>query len=411
MKKVKGLKMMLLLLIFALIVSTISGCSSSSSSEDEEKVIRFGAALPLTGALSTEGEKHQHGYDLWKDQVNEKGGIEINGEKYKVEIKYYDYQSDTATAVKLAEKAITEDNIKLLFGPFGSGVAKAVSAVTEKYQVPMIAPSASAEDVYSEGYKYIFGTFTPDKTLTEPMADLAMAQDDAPKTIGIIARNDLFPLSIGKEAKASAEKRGIEVVFFEEYAIGTSDFSPTLIQLKSLNPDWIFTTGYANDLIQITRQMKELDLQPKMLTAIAGAVYKEYIEGLGEHANNVSTACWWANNVSYQGSDVFGTAENYTKLFEETYGYTPDYVCASASAVGAIFQNAIETANSFDPVEVRNAIAESDFTTFWGPIKYDEKGQITSLDPPVLQIQDEELKVLHPESIKQADLVYPRPGW
>lgn len=410
MKRFEKRNALVLLLIITLLMSILSGCSGNTSGSDE-KIIRFGAALPLTGGVSTEGEKHKHGYDLWMETVNANGGIEINGEKHKVEIKYYDYQSDSATAVKLVEKAITEDNIKLIFGPFGSGVAKAVSAVTERYNVPMIAPSASSEEVFSEGYKYIFGTFTPNYTLTEPLAEIAANQNDAPKTVAIIARNDLFPLSIGNEAKTSVEKRGMEVVAFEQYAIGTSDFAPTLIQIKALNPDWVFATGYANDLIQITRQMKELGINSKMVTMIAGAVYKEYVEGLGADANNVITACWWANNVDYQGTDVFGTAENYTKMFSDKYGYIPDYVCASASAVGVIFQEAIERANSTDPVKVRDELSAIDFTTFWGPIRFDERGMITSLDPPVLQIQNQELQVLFPGQIKQSELVYPKPGF
>ena len=157
--------------------------------------------------------------------------------------------------------------------------------------------------------------------------------------------------------------------------------------------------------------MKELEINPKATTMIAGAVYKEYIEGLAADANNITTACWWANNVDYEGSDVFGTAENYTKVFTEEYGYTPDYVCASASAVAVIFHEAILRANSFDPVKVRDELAEIDFTTFWGPVQFDERGMITSLDPPVLQIQNKELKVLFPNQIKQTDLVYPKPNF
>lgn len=63
-----------------------------------------------------EGDKHQKGYDLWAEETNKAGGITVNGEKYLVEIVYYDYQSDTATAVKLAEKLITEDKVDFLLG-------------------------------------------------------------------------------------------------------------------------------------------------------------------------------------------------------------------------------------------------------------------------------------------------------
>jgi branched-chain amino acid transport system substrate-binding protein len=79
--------------------------------------------------------------------------------------------------------------------------------------------------------------------------------------------------------------------------------------MKGTNADWMFITGYAKDLILARRQMKELDINAKMVTMIAGAVYKEFLEGLGADANGVTTVCWWANVVKYQGDDVFGTAE------------------------------------------------------------------------------------------------------
>ena len=101
-----------------------------------EDVIRFGAPLPLTGPLAPEGIKQQQGYDLWAEQANKAGGITVGGKKYKVEIVYADYQSNTPRAVQTTEQMITQDNINFLFGAFGSGAAKAASTVSEKYKVP-----------------------------------------------------------------------------------------------------------------------------------------------------------------------------------------------------------------------------------------------------------------------------------
>ncbi|HEY0878812.1 MAG TPA: ABC transporter substrate-binding protein, partial [Zeimonas sp.] len=64
-----------------------------------QETIRFGAPLPLTGALAPEALKQQQGYDLWAEQVNKAGGIDVGGRKMKVEIVYTDYQSNTPRAV------------------------------------------------------------------------------------------------------------------------------------------------------------------------------------------------------------------------------------------------------------------------------------------------------------------------
>src|ERR1700737_19272 len=153
-----------------------------------EDVVRFGAPLPLTGPLAPEGIKQQQGYDLWAEQANKAGGITVGGKKYKVEMVYTDYQSNTPRAVQTTEQMITQDNVNFLFGAFGSGAAKAASTVSEKYKVPTIAAAASSSQVYDQGYKYLFGTFTPNDTLTTPLTQLVKEKAPEVKKVAILAR-------------------------------------------------------------------------------------------------------------------------------------------------------------------------------------------------------------------------------
>src|SRR5262249_30542638 len=109
--------------------------------------ITIGAPLALNRALSPEGEKLKMGYELWLEQVDKRGGIDVGGVKHKVKLIYSDYQSQTPRAVQLAEKLITSDKVNFLFSPFGSGAIKAASSVAEKYGVPMMASTASSKEV------------------------------------------------------------------------------------------------------------------------------------------------------------------------------------------------------------------------------------------------------------------------
>jgi branched-chain amino acid transport system substrate-binding protein len=113
-------------------------------------------------------------------------------------------------AVQLAEKLISDDKVDFLFSLFGSGAAKAVSAVAEKYGVPLLASSASSAEVFDQGYKNLFGLYTDNSTLSEPIADLIKAKLPKVKRVAILARNDLYPLSLGNEFEKSAKKRGFE---------------------------------------------------------------------------------------------------------------------------------------------------------------------------------------------------------
>ena len=368
--------------------------------------IKVGAPLPLTGPLSPEGLKQQRGYDLWAKTANAAGGIKAGDKTYDVEIVYVDYESQTPRAVQSAERLITEDEVNFLFSPFGSGAAKAASSVSERYQIPTIAATASSSAVYDQGYKFLFGTFTPNDTLTTPLTEIVTGAGEDVKTVAIYARNDLFPLAIAKEMEASAGSHDLEVLSFDEYAIGTLDHASALTLMRQRTPDWVFVTGYINDLILIRKQLADLGIEPKVLTMIAGPAYREFTEATGPLAENVSSAAWWHPAVAYDGADIFGTTADYVAAFEKEYGSTPDYAEASASAAGAILELAIEAAGSIEPQAVRDALAALDVTTFYGEVKFGETGQITSLEPPVFQIQDGNTKVVFPDAVKQADLKF-----
>lgn len=377
------------------------GLGSTALAQD---VIRFGAPLPITGPLAPEALKQQQGYDLWAEQVNKAGGIKVGNKKMKVEIVYTDYQSSTPRAVQTAEKLVTQDKVDFLFAPFGSGAAKAASTVSEKYGMPTIAATASSSQVYDQGYKYLFGTFTPNDTLTTPLADIIKQKAAGVRKVAILARNDLFPLAIAQEMEKAAKERGMEVVFFEKYAVNTLDHSAALSQMKSRAPHWIFATGYINDLVLIKKQMGDQKMEAPVVTMVAGPAYQEFIDAAGKGAENITSAAWWHPSARYKGVDIFGTPANYAKLFREKYKSEPDYAQASASVSGVLFQIAIEKVGSLDKVKVRDELARMNLQTFWGPVKFGPTGQITSLEPPVFQIQNGKTVVVFPAAIKQGDL-------
>jgi len=396
------LKNRLATLPVAAYIAAASAAFGSAAQANE--TIRVGAPLPITGPLSPEATKLQNGINLWVETANIAGGIKVGNKRMKVVVVPVDYQSNTPRAVQAAEKLITEDKVDFLFSPMGSGATKAASSVSEKYQVPTIAATASSEQVYDQGYKYLFGTFTPNQTLTEPLADLVQKQAPRVQKIAILARNDLFPLAIAQEMEKSATKRKMRIVFSEKYAIGTLDHASALSQIKANSPDWIFATGYINDLLLIKKQMADLRIEASVVTMIAGPAYKEFVDALGKGAENITSAAWWHPAVRYEGKDVFGSTENFNKLFRAKYGRDPDYGEASSAVAGAVLQLAIEKAGTTDRKAVREALANLNTITFFGPIKFGPTGQVDSLKPPVFQIQNGTQVVILPVEIKQGEL-------
>ncbi|MHB0767482.1 amino acid ABC transporter substrate-binding protein [Bradyrhizobium sp. 1.29L] len=368
------------------------------------EVIRIGAPLPLTGALSPEGQKLQQGYDLWSEAVNARGGIRAGGKTYKVEMVYADYQSNTPRAVQLVDKLVSQDKVNFLFSPFGSGATKAASATSEKYGIPTVAGTASSAEVFDQGYKYLFGLFTPNDTLTEPLADLIKQKLSGKVRVAILSRNDLFPLALSRDAEKSAKKRDMEVVYSEKYAIGTLDHSSALAQIKSLKPDWLFVTGYTNDMILVRKQMSELGVNLPVVSMIIGPSYREFIEALGPLSENVLSATWWHPAVRYGGEGPFATAQADSDSFRKKFGNDPDYTNAVGSLAGTTLQLAVEKAGSIEAAKVRDALVALKADTFFGPIAFGATGQANSYVPPVFQIQDKRPVAIYPDSIKTGDL-------
>jgi branched-chain amino acid transport system substrate-binding protein len=245
--------------------------------------------------------------------------------------------------------------------------------------------------------------YTPNKTLTEPLADIVKERVQGAKKVAILARNDLFPLAIAQEMERSAKKRGFEIVFNEKYAIGTMDHASALTQIRAAQPHWVFVTGYTNDMILVRKQMGDMGLTAPVVTMIVGPAFKEFVDANGPRAENVTSAAWWHPVVRYKGEDVFGTTENYNRLVRERYSIVPDYGDASASVSGALLQLAIERAGTIDPKKVRDVLAGLNVTTFYGPVRFAPNGQNVGLDPPVFQIQDGKQVVVYPAAVKQAD--------
>jgi branched-chain amino acid transport system substrate-binding protein len=369
-----------------------------------QDVIKVGAPLPLTGPLAPEGLKQKRGYDLWAEAVTAKGGIKAGGKTYKIEIVYTDYASNTPRAVQAAERMITEDKVNFLFAPFGSGATKAASAISEKYAVPMLAPTASSAEIFDQGYKYIFATLTGNSSVSVPIAKLVHERNKDIKRVAILARNDLFPLAVAQEFEKAVKAEGMEVVASERYAIGAMDHSAAITQMRGARPDWFYASGYINDLILIRRQMNDLGLKAPVITMLAGPAYQEFTQTLGPLAEDITSMSWWHPAVRYKGKDVFGSTEAFNAAWAKKYAGEADYVEAGSAACGAILQMAIETAGTIDPKKVRDAISATDAETFYGHVKFGADGQITSLQPPVFQLVGGKPVILWPAAIKQGEL-------
>ena len=368
-------------------------------------VIKIGAPLALTGSLADEGKKQDVVWKMWLDKVNAAGGISVGGKKMQVELVKYDYQSDGQRAAQLAEKLITDDKVDFALSPFGSGHTKIVATVTERYQTPLLACASSSEAVFDQTFKYLFGTLSPNGGMTNAMVAFFKTKMPALKRIAVLGRDDVFPKSMAQGISAAAKSAGLDVTYDQLYAVGTMDHSAALSAIKATNPDWIYATGYTQDLILIRKQMADLGVKAPIITMVTGPAYKEYTDGLGNLANGVTSSSWWHHATNYKGIGVWPTTADFYKEFVAKEHSDPDYVHASCAAAVVVLKDAIERAGSTDKSKVRDALAATNVSTFYGPVKFSANGMNEVRDLPIIQVQEKQIKVLHPADIKNADMV------
>jgi branched-chain amino acid transport system substrate-binding protein len=372
-----------------------------------QSVIRFGASLSLTGGMATEGRLVKDGYDFYVKMANERGGIKVGNVPHKVEIIYYDDESNAQRASALIERLIVQDKVHFVLGPYSSGITFPASSVTERHRTPMVAAHAASSTIYERGYKYLFAVLTSVDQYTINM--IKLAAERGAKTVALINENALFPQLGIDGAAAQAKAAGLQVVYKEHYPSKTTDLSPLLSAAWAKKPDVIIAGGYTADMMLLARQANELNIRPKMLGFLLGPTLPGFVESLGRNAEYVLEPIQWAPNMPWK-DELFGiTAADYAARFEKEFGYKPDYHPPQSSAALIVYHRAIEKAGTLDPQKVRDAIAATDITTFYGPIRFNEKGQNIAKGMGVIQIQNGRPVVVYPNEHKQADLIYPIP--
>jgi branched-chain amino acid transport system substrate-binding protein len=394
--------------VFVIALATgLAVVSFASLASAQEKVIRFGASLSLTGKMSNEGRLVRDGYDFYAKLANQRGGIKVGDVPHRVEMVYYDDESNAQRAATLVERLIVEDKVDFVVGPYSSGVTLPASAVTERHRIPMVAAHAASTPIYERGFKYVFAVLNSVDQYTSNI--IKMAAERNAKSIALINENALFP-QVGIDGAATqAEAAGLQVVYKESYPSGITDLSSMLATAWAKKPDLIIAGGYTADMILLARQAAELGVRPKMMGFLLGPTLPTFVESLGRDAEFLLEPIQWASNMPWK-DDLFGiTASEFAQQFQKEFGYKPDYHPPQSSAAMIVYHQAIEKVGSLDPQKVRDAIAATDIMTFYGPIRFNDKGQNIAKTMGVVQIQNGKPVVVYPPEHKQAELIYPMP--
>jgi branched-chain amino acid transport system substrate-binding protein len=378
----------------------------------EGDTVVLGAPVSLTGKYSVNGKNTKDGYELAVKRLNEKGGVKVDGKTYKLKVIYYDDESTPARGAQLTERLIQQDGVKFVLGAYSSALTKAMAPVTEKYKVPHIEANGAARELFTQGYKYLFAVLsTSDYYLRDAVnlaAEVAKEHGRDPKTLKIAMafENDPFSLDVRQGIVEDANKYGMKILIDDKLPPELNDMAATLTKVKALKPDLLLVSGHEKGATLVVRQTAEMKVDVPIV-ATTHCDSAKIAETLGKQAEGVLCGSQWDRHLAYK-DQWFGSADDYAKAFEKEFNYPAPYQAAESSAAVLVYADAFKRAQSFDPQKVRDAIAQTDIMTFFGPIKFDETGKNTAKPMVLYQVVEGDYKVVAPTKFAETKLVFPR---
>ncbi|MBI4560936.1 MAG: ABC transporter substrate-binding protein, partial [Candidatus Rokubacteria bacterium] len=178
-----------------------------------------------------------------------------------------------------------------------------------------------------------------------------------------------------------------------------------LIKIKSLNPDVIAAGSYFDDAVATTRQMKELDVNPRMYGVTVGGDLPEFYKLLGKTAEFVYGSSQWEKELPYPGIKEF------TAAYEKLWNREPVYHSAAAYGGCQIYVEAIKRANSLDSDKIRAELLKLKTATAFGDYEVDERGFQVAHKMVLHQWQDGKKVTVWPSKVAMGKPLYPTPAW
>ena len=370
-----------------------------------DSMVKVGVLLPLSGKLATYGNIQKKSFIMAAEEIN--ASEDINGIKIELVIK--DTQGKSEVGRSAIEKMIVQDKVIAIGGGYSSSVAWETSKIAQQNKIPFLVNTGAADRITEQGWEYIF-------RLNPPVGDYAGSFDSfvrevTPdvKAVAILHMNSLSGRVIARKFSKQAEDLGLQIMMKQKFEADSKDFKPLLQQVKAKKPDLVYMVAHSIDAALLMRQAQEVNLNPKLFWGHSiGFVQPEFQLNAGDAAEYIWSAGRWTPAAPYPG------ARKYFDKFAEKYGISPDYHGAQAYSAMYVIADALKRANELTPEGVRNALAETDMMTVFGPVKfvsYDKKVQQNRLPTLLVQWINGKLEIVWPQDKATRKYVFPTPKW
>jgi len=393
--------------LFAAVALSVQVASAA-----DDKVV-LGTTLPLTGVYQRIGEDTRNGYELAVNQINKQGGVVVEGKSYRLVARYYNDNSDSDRAEELIDRLIDQDDVKFILGPYHAHRTRAVITTVERNRIPTIVGHTVAQRRDRNDSSFSFAVAAMPRQYFTPALEFAGAfsgkfgKSAKDLRIGMATRNDPFSREVREGVLSDVRRLGIACIIDDQLPEEFDDMSATLDKVKKLKPDLLLLSGH-NMMASAVNQIEESGASVPMV-AVTHCETARLAKESPKSSNYVFCPVQWDRAARHEG-ELFGTAEQFARLYEKTFGAEPTSVAAQAAASVYVFADAFTRAQSFVPEKVRDAISATDLQTFFGPIKFDALGMNTKKSVLLTQIIDGDYVLISPSGWAEREPVIQTPN-
>jgi branched-chain amino acid transport system substrate-binding protein len=405
----------------AVVVLATAGTLAGNGAVRAADPIRVGMSMALTGGVAPIGKQVITALQIWRDDVNAKGGLLGR----PIELVFYDDQSNPANVPQIYTKLIDVDKVDLLIGPYATNmVAPAIPVLmqSKKTTIGILANAANSKFHYDQYFSMLPTGPEPQKAFSRGFFELAAAAQPRPKTVALIAADAEFAQNAVEGARQNiTDMGGFDTVFDKSYPPTTADFAPILRAIQALNPDIVFVAAYPPDSVGIVRAANEIGLVPKLFGGtFIGLLVTPIKMQLGPLMNGI------VNNEVFVPAPAFtfpGTLEVLAKYqtAAKTQGIDPlGWAFPPLSyAAGQVLAQAVEGAKSLDHKAIADYMRSHTFHTVVGDITFGKDGEWVKSRVVFTQFQNvtgntldqfvdtTREVVVWPKEYKSGDLIYP----
>lgn len=353
----------LLPLSIALAAVSLSGTSVVHA---EDQLVKLGHTGPLSGANAFAGKDNESGIRMAVDDLNAKKLV-VGGKTLKFELESEDDQCDPKAGVAVAQK-LMDAGIKYVFGPYCSGVAIPASKVYDDSGA-ILSTVGSNPKVTMGGYKSVFRIIAGDNLIGTSLAQYAVNGLKA-KTAAVIDDRTAFGQGLADEFVKEAKNLGLTIVGQEFTTDKSTDFSAILTSIKGKKPDVIMYGGYAAQAGPMTKQMKGLGINAKLLGGDAICVAET--GKLAGDAADGTVFCAQGGAIL----DKVAAGPAFRDAYKKRFNRDPDAYAASFYDQVEFVATTMQKLNTTDAAKVGAELHKASYKGIVTTYSYDDKGNL-----------------------------------